>query len=55
MSMGVIDTLEVIDIQKKQSQRTLVAVCRLQRQVQSLIENRPVDQFCQRIMMAEET
>ena len=55
MSMDIIDTLEVIDIQKQQSQTVLVAMGRTQTRVQSIIEQRSVSQFCQRIMMGEET
>ncbi|MGP1666667.1 MAG: hypothetical protein ACTS5I_12300 [Rhodanobacter sp.] len=42
VAMDVIDTLEVIDIQKQQSQLTIVTVRDVQGRFQSITENRAV-------------
>ncbi|MNH25602.1 hypothetical protein D3C72_1784700 [compost metagenome] len=54
MPVDIVDTLEVIDIQKQQRQGILVAMRRTQGRFQSIIENRAVGQLCQRIMMGQE-
>ena len=54
MSMGIIDTLEVIDIQIQQRQAALIAVGFAQGRVQPSVEKRPVGEFCQWVVMGKE-
>ncbi|MNN89621.1 hypothetical protein D3C81_2074620 [compost metagenome] len=54
MPMDIINTLEVIDIQKQQRQGALVVLRRSKGRLHSLIEQRAVGQCCQWIMMGQE-